>query len=119
MPRRSNRAYYREAKGLPATLRPGRPVVALCTWERFNYSADDREETGRYWLPDDDEPATACRASLGDEKLTVWLPRGARIVLRHGADPAGRTFTHTYGSHERFSRSRIVIRLTELPNLGA
>lgn len=122
MPRRSNRAMYREAKGLPVTLRTGRPVVALCEWEDFNYSAH-LPGSGRYdptqplWVSRD-EPPTACRASLGDERLTVWLPQGARIVIRHGGPlnyPMATRFAHVFGGHERMSLTRIDIGLTEYP----
>lgn len=112
---------YREALGLPVKLRPGRAVVALCRWEDYNYRLDG----GTFrdiWTPRD-EPATACRASLADEKLNVWLPQGARITLRavrwyreRGLDPMTGDYTHVYGSHERYTRSRIRITLTELPN---
>jgi hypothetical protein len=113
MARQAARVMYREARGLPVTLRPGRPVVALCQWQDFNY---DRTSLRDMWLPRD-EPPTACRASLGDEKLTVWLPQGARIVLRFTPGCAfDYTHTHLFGSHDRYSRTRIVIRLTEYPH---
>lgn len=98
---------------------PSRPVVAMCSWEDYDYRYD-RKPGEPFWVPDGDEP-TACRASLGAHKLTVWLPKGARIVCRvpwphDGFDPMAHTFNHVYGSHERCSRTRIRIRLTHLPD---
>jgi hypothetical protein len=127
MPRRSNRPFRREALGLPTKLRPGRAVVALCVWEDYNY-AGRLEGSATYdrraplWTTYGQDEPTACRASLGDERLTVWLPQGARIHLRgvtfyreRKLDPMTGDYYHVYGSHERMTRTRIRITLTELP----
>lgn len=108
----------------------GRPVVALCQWEDFNYSAHTSgsalyDATRALWTNyGDEEPPTPCRASLGGRALTVWLPKGAVIRLRvqglrepQVPDPMTQTFRHVYGSHERMTRTRITIRLTEYPHV--
>jgi hypothetical protein len=112
-------AMYRERVGLPATPEPGRAVVALCHWQDFNYG--ERKPGDPLWL-ERAEPPTACRASMGAEKLNVWLPQGARVVIRavrwyreKGIDPVGGEYLHVYGNHERYSRTRIRITLTEYP----
>lgn len=97
-----------------------RAVVALCHWQDFNYGREPGDEIFRQR----DEPPTACRASLGDKLITVWLPQGAVIrcrvprFQRDGYDPMRDYFGHVYGSHERMTRTRIRITLTALPNLG-
>ena len=105
---------------------PSRPVVALCVWEDFNYpqraagSATFDRRAPLWTTYGDDEP-TACRASLGKRKLTVWLPKGARITCRvpsfqaDGFNQMAHQYSHVYGSHERCSRTRIRIRLTDFP----
>lgn len=125
---RAARVFHREALGLPAFLRPGRAVVALCEWQDYNYegmrSMDPRPRAQTMWVSCG-LPPTACRASLGDERLTVWLPQGARILIRavswyrsRNLDPMTGEYAHVYGTHERMTRTRIRITLTELPNLG-
>lgn len=98
---------------------PSRPVVALCHWEDWNYGHDHNGKP--YWVPSGDEPE-ACRASMGAKYLTVWLPKGAVIRMRlgrFGGTHMTERYTHMYGTHERMSRTRIRITLTQLPNLGS
>jgi hypothetical protein len=101
------------------TLAKSRPVVALCQWQDFNY--DRRlphvDPSSPLWLTRPELP-TACRASLGARILTVWLPQGAVIrcrLSRVGGDPMADDYSHVFGSHDRMSRTRIRITLTEYP----
>lgn len=105
---------------MTTTLNKPRPVVALCHWEDFNYSRmlPHEDPTAPVWLKRN-EPPTACRASLGEKRLTVWLPQGARIVCRLGMmqrdNPMAQTYWEHFGGHERTNTRRIRITLTELP----
>jgi hypothetical protein len=98
-----------------------RAVVALCVWEDYNYAgrlegSATYDQRAPMWTTYGEDEPTACRASLGGRILTVWLPKGAAIRCRvHSDTPMASTYTHVYGSHERMSRARIRIRLTELP----
>lgn len=63
------------------------PAIA-CTvsarWESFVPNGRDDDGTRRFTWRDlaADEPAEQLRASLGPERLTVWLPSGRRVVCR-------------------------------------
>lgn len=99
-----------------------RPVVALCVWEDYDYRFD-RKPCDPIFIPREGEP-NACRASLGDRILTVWLPQGAKIRRRlprfraDDFDPMTQTFRYIFGSHDRCSRTRIQIKLTAMPCTG-
>lgn len=88
-------------------------AVAICEW-LWRVSAAHKFEK----LIADERPA-ACRASIGERIVTVWLPQGAVIRLRidrWSRNATGNAFDQTY-SH-RYGRDRdnkIVIRLCNLP----
>jgi hypothetical protein len=77
--------------------------IALCTWCPFD---------GAWFIPDG-EPATQCRASVGEKIVTVWLPKGAMIRLRRarwGDVPVTeQKFCHYYGRPG--NRTRIDIKI--------
>lgn len=87
------------------------PAIAQCTWRT-------RAGIGHDWDAPEPEDTTYCRASIGERIVTVWLPKGAKIRLRHprmGRFPDGvcqMNFRHTYG---RDRDNRIEIRIVPAP----
>lgn len=82
-------------------------AIALCKWNIMNW------ETKKY-EPEDNDPPTACRASVGEKIVTVWLPQGAKIRCRvaraNNKNPFDQKYCHYYGYT---ARMRIDITLVQ------